>query len=40
MSKVGKVMKKEFSHNVLGPKCGKSGLFSKARFSFRVKVSY
>ena len=29
MSKVGKVMKKEFLDNVLGPKCGKSGLFQK-----------
>ena len=38
MSKVGKVMKKEFLDNVLGPKCGKSGLFSKARVSVRVRV--
>ena len=38
MSKVGKVMKKEFLDNVLGPKCGKSGLFSKAKVSARVKV--
>ena len=29
MSRVGKVMKKEFLDNVLGPKCGKSGLFQK-----------
>ena len=29
MSKVGKVMKKEFLDNALGPKCGKSGLFPK-----------
>ena len=28
VSKVGKVMKKEFLDNVLGPNCGKSGLFS------------
>ena len=38
MSKVGKVMKKEFFDNILGPKCGKSGLFSKARVSVRVGV--
>ena len=38
MSRVGKVMKKEFLDNALGPKCGKSGLFSKARVSVRVKV--
>ena len=31
-------MKKEFLDNVLGPKCGKSGLFSKARVSVRVRV--
>ena len=37
MCKVGKVMKKEFL-DVLGPKCGKSGLFSKARVSVRVRV--
>ena len=36
--KVGRVMKKEFLDNVLGPKCGKSGLFSKARVSVRVRV--
>ena len=29
MSRVGKVMKKEIFDNVLGPKCGKSGLFQK-----------
>ena len=29
---------KEFLDNVLGPKCGKSGLFSKARVSVRVRV--
>ena len=44
MCKVGKVMKKEFLDSVLGPKCGKSGLFSKARVSVRVRdrvrVSY
>ena len=44
MSKVGKVMKKEFLDNVLGPKCRKSGLFSKGRVSARVRdrvrVSY
>ena len=38
MCRVGKVMKKEFLDNVLGPKCGKSGLFSKARVSVRVRV--
>ena len=38
MCKVGKVMKKEFLDSVLGPKCGKSGLFSKARVSVRVRV--
>ena len=32
------VMKKEFLDNVLGRKCGKSGLFSKARVSVRVRV--
>ena len=36
--KVGKVMKKDVLDNVLGPKCGKSGLFSKARVSVRVRV--
>ena len=42
MSKVGKVMKKDVLDNVLGQKCGKSGLFSKARVSVRVRfrVSY
>ena len=29
MSRVGKVMKKESLDNILGPKCGKSGLFRK-----------
>ena len=38
VSKVEKVMKKEFLDNVLGPKCGKSELFSKARVSVRVRV--
>ena len=38
MCKVGKVMKKNFLDNVLGPKCGKSGLFSKAMVSVRVRV--
>ena len=38
MSKVGKVIKKEFLDNVLGSKCGKSELFSKARVSVRVRV--
>ena len=38
VSKVGKEMKKEFLDNVLGPRCGKSGLFSKARVSIRVSV--
>ena len=32
------MMKKEFLDNVLGPKCGKSGLFSKARVSVRVRL--
>ena len=38
MCKVGKVMEKEFLDNVLGRKCGKSGLFSKARVSVPVRV--
>ena len=38
MSKVGKVMKKELLDNLLGPKCGKSLLFSKARVSVRVRL--
>ena len=39
MSKVGKVMKKEFLDNVLGPKCGKVDfLSSKASVSVRVRV--
>ena len=38
MSKVGKVMKKDFFDNVLAPKCGKRGLFSKAWVSVRVRV--
>ena len=38
MSRVGKVMKKEIFDNVLSPKCRKSGLFSKARVSVRVRV--
>ena len=38
VSKVGKVMKKEFLDNVLGPKRGKSGFFSKATVSVRVRV--
>ena len=38
MSKVGKVMKKDVLDNFLGRKCGKSGLFSKARVSVRVRV--
>ena len=29
VSKVGKVMKKEFFDNVLGPKCGKVDIFQK-----------
>ena len=29
---------KRIFDNVLGPKCGKSGLFSKARVSVRVRV--
>ena len=29
MSKVGKVMKKEFLDNLLGPKCGKVDFFQK-----------
>ena len=38
MSKVEKVIQEEFLENVLGPKCAKSGLFSKARVSVRVRV--
>ena len=38
MSKVGKVIQEEFLENVLGPKCAKSGLFSKGRVSVRVSV--
>ena len=38
VSKVGKVMKKDVLDNFLGRKCGKSGLFSKARVSVRVRV--
>ena len=37
VSKVGKVMKKEFLYNVLGPKCGKVDFF-KTRISVRVRV--
>ena len=38
MSKVGKVIQEEFLENVLGPKCAKSGLFSKASVSVMVRV--
>ena len=38
VSKVGKGMKKELLDNFLCPKSGKSGLFSKARVSVRVRV--
>ena len=38
VSKVGKVIQEEFLEKVLGPKCAKSGLFSKARVSVRVRV--
>ena len=38
VSKVGKVMKKEFLDNLLDQKCGKCGLFSKARVRVRVRV--
>ena len=38
VSKVGKVIKEEFLENLLGPKCAKSGLFSNARDSVRVRV--
>ena len=38
VSKVGKVSQEEFFANVLGPKCAKSGLFSKARVGVRVRV--
>ena len=38
VSNVGKVIQEEFLENLLGPKCAKSGLFSKARVSVRVKV--
>ena len=36
--KVGKVIQEELLENVLGPKCAKGGLFSKARVSVRVRV--
>ena len=38
VSNVGKVIHEEFLENVLGPKCAKSGLFSKSRVSVRVRV--
>ena len=38
VSKVGKGNKEEFLENGLGPKCTKSGLFSKAGVSVRVRV--
>ena len=38
VSNVGKVIQEEFLEKVLGPKCAKSGLFSKARVSVRVRV--
>ena len=37
--KVGKMMNKVFWDKVWAPKCGKSGLFSKARVSVRVSFS-
>ena len=37
-SKVGKVIQEEFLENLLGPQCAKSGHFSKARVSVRVRV--
>ena len=42
VSRVGKVIQEEFLEMVLGPKCAKSGLFSKARVSawVRVRVSF
>ena len=40
MSKVGYVIQEEFLENVLGPKCAKSGLFSKGRVSVRVILSF
>ena len=39
MSKVGEVIQEEFLENLLGLKCAKSGLFSKARVSVRVRFS-
>ena len=33
-----KVIQEEFLEKVLGPKCAKSGLFSKARVSVRIRV--
>ena len=38
VSKVGKVIQEEFLENILGKKCARSGLFSKARVSVRVRV--
>ena len=38
VSNVGKMIQEEFLEKVLGPKCAKSGLFSKARVSVRVRV--
>ena len=32
------MIKEEFLENVMGSKCAKSGLFSKARISVRVRV--
>ena len=40
VSNVGKVIQEEILENVFGPKCAKSGLFSKARVSVRVRVSF
>ena len=40
VSNVGKVIQEEFLEKVLGRKCAKSGLFSKARVSVRVRVSF
>ena len=38
VSKVGKKIQEELLEKVLGPKCAKSGLFSKSRVSVRVRV--
>ena len=37
VSKVGKVIQEDFLEKVLGPKCAKSGLFSKTRVRIWAK---